>query len=48
MRNNKGQISGEYLFLFGVLVIILMLAVVFIAGENELNMAMSAASTGRH
>ena len=46
MRNNKGQISGEYLFLFGVLVIILMLAVVFIAGENELNMAMSAARLG--
>ena len=46
MMENKGQISGEYLLLVGVLIIILMVSEVFIAGENELNVAMSAARIG--
>ena len=44
--DNKGQMSSELLFLFGTLIIVLMIAVVFIAGESELNMAMSAARSG--
>ena len=46
MKENRGQISAEYLLLSGVLIIILMLAAVFIAGENELNIAMGAARSG--
>lgn len=46
MTDNKGQISGEYLLLVGILVITVMLSVVFIADENELNAAMSAARSG--
>lgn len=46
MIDNKGQVSAEFLFLFGVLIIIVMLAVVFIDGEQELNIAMSAAKNG--
>lgn len=46
MTENRGQISGEYLLLVGVLIIVLMMAIVFIAGEDELNIAMSAARNG--
>ena len=46
MMDNKGQISAELLFLFGTLIIVLMISVVFIAGENELNIAMGAARSG--
>ena len=46
MMDNKGQISGEFLFLFGVLILIVMLAISFIASEQELNTAMSAARNG--
>ena len=46
MTDNKGQISAELLFLFGTLVVIAMISIVFIAGENELNIAMSAARNG--
>ena len=46
MRDNSGQISAEFLFLFGVLILIVMLAIVFISGENELNTAMAAARSG--
>ena len=46
MMDNKGQISAELLFLFGILIAVVMLAVVFAAGENELNIAMSAARNG--
>lgn len=46
MMDNKGQISAEFLFLFGTLIIIAMISIVFIAGENELNIAMSAARSG--
>ena len=46
MMDNRGQISAELLFLFGVLILIVMLCVVFVAGENELNIAMAAARNG--
>ena len=46
MMDNRGQISAELLFLFGVLILIVMLFVVFVAGENELNIAMAAARNG--
>lgn len=46
MMDNKGQISAELLFIFGTLIVVLMVSVVFIAGENELNIAMSAARSG--
>ena len=44
--DNKGQISAEFLFLFGVMIIVVILAIVFTAQENELNIAMSAARNG--
>ena len=46
MMDGSGQISGEYLLLAGVLILVLMISAVFIAGENELNTAMSAARNG--
>ena len=46
MNEKSGQISAEYLFLAGVLIIILMISAVFVASENELNIAMSAARDG--
>ena len=46
MTDNKGQISAELLFVFGTLIIVLMISIVFIAGENELNIAMGAARSG--
>ena len=46
MMNSKGQISAEFLILFGTLIIVLMLSVVFISNQQELNIAMSAARTG--
>ena len=46
MKEDKGQISGEFIFLTGVLILLAMLSVVFIAGENELNIAMGAARSG--
>lgn len=46
MTDSKGQISAEYLFLAGVLILILMISVVFVASENELNIAMAAAKNG--
>ena len=36
MMDNKGQLSAEYLLLAGVLIILVMLAIVFVASENEL------------
>ncbi len=44
--DNEGQMSAEMLFVFGTLIIVLMISMVFIAGENELNIAMSAARSG--
>lgn len=46
MKENKGQISGEYLLLSGVLIIVLILALVFIASEDEMNRVMMAARNG--
>lgn len=46
MIENKGQISGEYLLLTGVLIIIIMVSTVFIFNEQELNIAMGAARNG--
>lgn len=46
MIDNTAQISIEFLFLFGVMILIVMIAVAFIASENELNVAMSAARSG--
>lgn len=46
MIGDEGQISGEYLLLIGVLVVIVMMGIVFIAGQNELNTAMQAARSG--
>ena len=46
MTDDKGQVSAEFLFLFGVLILIVMLAIVFVASENELNTAMAAARSG--
>lgn len=46
MIGDRGQISGEYILLVGVLVIIVMISIVFIAGQNELNTAMIAARNG--
>ena len=46
MMDDKGQISAEFLFLFGIMILIVMLSIVFIASQNELNIAMSAARNG--
>lgn len=46
MRENKAQVSAEYLFLTGVMILILMMGAVFIYSQQELNIAMSAARNG--
>lgn len=46
IANNKGQVSAEYLLLFGSFIVILMISLSFIASQNELTMAMSAARNG--
>ncbi|MDO5814141.1 MAG: hypothetical protein Q4Q18_00780 [Methanobrevibacter sp.] len=46
MMDNRGQISAEALFLLGVLIMIIILAIIFVAEENELNIAMAAARNG--
>ena len=46
MMDDRGQISAEFLFLFGVLILIVMLSLIFIADEQELNVAMAAARSG--
>ena len=46
MTDNRGQISAEFLFLFGVLILVVMLSIVFVADQQELNIAMSAARSG--
>ena len=46
MIDNKGQISAEFLFLTGVMILIVMISIVFIAQENELNQAMASARNG--
>ena len=46
MNDRKGQISAELLILFGSFIIILIISLVFIAGEHELVIAMGAARSG--
>ena len=46
MIDNRGQVSVEFLILFGVLILMVMLAIAFVAQENELNIAMAAARNG--
>ena len=46
MKDSSGQISAEFLFLFGVLIVIVMIGIVFISGEHELKTAMAAARSG--
>ena len=46
MIDKSGQISGEYLLLAGVMILILMISAVFIASQQELNTAMAAARNG--
>lgn len=46
MMDNNAQISAEFLFLFGMLIIIVLISIIFISGENELNIAMGAAHNG--
>ena len=46
MIDESGQISVEFLFLFGVMIAVVMIAIAFMAGENELNIAMTAARSG--
>lgn len=46
MIDNRGQISAELLFLTGVLILIIMLSLVFIAQEQELTLAMTSARNG--
>ena len=43
MMDNRGQVSSEFLFLFGVLILVVMLSIAFVSNEQELNVAMSAA-----
>ena len=44
--DNRGQVSSEFLFLFGVLILVVMLSIAFVSNEQELNVAMSAARSG--
>ena len=46
MMDNRGQVSSEFLFLFGVLILVVMLSIAFVSNEQELNVAMSAARSG--
>lgn len=46
MTDSRGQVSAEFLFVFGVLIILVMLSIVFVASEHELNIAMAAARNG--
>lgn len=46
MMDSRGQVSAEFLFLFGILILIVMLSIVFVANEQELTIAMSAARSG--
>ena len=46
MKENKAQISAEYLFFAGVMILIIIISAVFIYSEQELNIAMAAARSG--
>ena len=44
--DSKGQMSAEYLLLVGILILITMISIIFVASEQELNTAMQAARNG--
>lgn len=44
--DNKGQMSAELLLILGSLILVLMLSLSFVASQNELTMAMTAARNG--
>ena len=46
MMEDRGQISAEFLFLTGVLVLIVILSIAFVAQEQELSQAMASARNG--
>lgn len=46
ITDNKGQISAEFLLLVGSLIVVMLIALSFIASQNELSLAMSAARNG--
>jgi len=46
MTDNRGQMSAEYLLLFGTLIFILLISAIFISYEQELITAMNAARNG--
>jgi hypothetical protein len=46
MMEDRGQISAEFLFLTGVLILIVMLSIAFVAQEQELSQAMASARSG--
>lgn len=46
INDNKGQISAEFLLLVGSLIVVILISLSFIASQNELSMAMSAARNG--
>ena len=46
MMEDRGQISAEFLFLTGVLILIVMLSIAFVAQEQELSQAMASARNG--
>ena len=46
ITDNKGQISAEFMLLVGSLIVVMLIALSFIASQNELSLAMSAARNG--
>ena len=46
ISENKGQVSAEYLLLFGSLLVIILISISFISSQHELTMAMTAARNG--
>ena len=46
MMEDRAQISAEFLFLTGVLILIVMLSIAFVAQEQELSQAMASARNG--
>lgn len=46
MMEDRAQISAEFLFLTGVLILIVMISVAFVAQEQELSQAMASARNG--
>ena len=46
IKEINGQISAEYLLLVGSLMVVIILAIVFVANNQELSIAMSASRSG--